>query len=228
MKKAAFILGATMLPAASAMAAPSFLTSTTQTDGPGYTYLQGDYIPTGHLAGTGHDFNGFGFRGSYQLPSHIIVQGGYDRLDVDHSGEDVNRAFFGVGAQGFYDYGGRKGTGIGYYGTVNYERLGLYNTVGTRDVTGTGFGLTAGLRWMVAPQVEINPHATYVDYGELSGDGVDYGKPDGFKYGVQLVGYLDSDQHYALTAGYDRSDLNIGSNNQDFHNEVNVGARYTF
>lgn len=228
MKKAAFILGATMLPAASVMAAPSFLTSTTQTDGPGYTYLQGDYIPEGKLDGSGHDFDGFGFRGSYQLPAHMIVQGGYDRLNIDNSGEDVNRAFIGVGAEGFYDYGGRQGTGIGYYGTVNYERLGLRNAVGADDATGTGYGVTAGLRWMVDPQVEINPHATYVDYGSVSGGRADYGSPDGFKYGVQLVGYLDQDQHYALTAGYDRSDLNMGRNDEDFHNEVNVGARYNF
>lgn len=233
MKKAALILGVSLLPAA-AMAAPSFLTSTETTDGPGYTYAQGEYIPEGKLDHAGNDFTGYGFKGSYQLPAHMIVQGGFDRLNVKDAyrdgstPSDINRANVGLGGEGFYDYGGREGTGVGYYGTVSYERIEFRNVVGGADATGSGFGVNTGLRWMVDPSVEINPHASYVDYGSVSGGGVDLGSPDGFKYGLQLVGYLDDDQHLGLTAGYDRSDVDYGVNDVSFHNEVNVGARYTF
>lgn len=233
MNKTALILGLSLLPAA-AMAAPSFLTSTESTDGPGYTYAQGKYIPEGTLDDSGHDYTGYGFKGSYQLPAHMIVQGSYDRLNVkdayrgDSIGNKINRANIGLGGEGFYDYGGQDGTGVGYYGTVSYERIGFRNVGGTPDATGTGFGLNTGLRWMVDPSVEINPHASYVDYGKVSGGGVDLGSPDGFKYGMQVVGYLDDDQHVGLTAGYDRSDVDYGVNNASFHNEVNLGARYTF
>ncbi|KEZ77114.1 hypothetical protein [Salinisphaera hydrothermalis] len=244
MKKAAIVLGATMIPAASVMAAPSFVksasqfvTPASQTDGPGYTYAQGEYIPHGNVDHAGNDVTGYGgdvsvgFATHSNFPIHPILQGGFHRLNLHDSPVGVNQAYVGLGGEGFYDYGGRKGTGLGYYGTVNYERLELRDVpggTGGNDATGDGYGISAGLRWMVAPQVEINPHATYVDYGEVSGSGLDYGSPDGFKYGLQLVGYLDQAQHYALTAGYDRSDLDVGRNNADFDNVVNVGARFTF
>lgn len=233
MKKAAFILGASLLPAV-AMAAPSFLTSTETTEGPGYTYAQGNYIPQGKLDNTQNDYTGYGFDLSYQLPAHLILQGGYDRLNVKdaysfgNAPSDINRANVGLGGEGFLEYGGKEGTGLGYYGTVSYERIEFRNVVGGADATGSGFGVNAGLRWMVDPSVEINPHASYVDYGSVSGDGLDAGSPDGFNYGLQLIGYLDDDQHFGLTAAYDRSDVEYGNTDVSFHNEVSLGARYTF
>lgn len=238
MKKAAFILGATMLPAATVMAAPSFVASTEQTDGPGYTYAQGEYIPEGNLDSAGNDLTGYGgdvsmgFATDSALPVHPILQGGFHRLNIHDSGSAINEAHVGVGAESFIDYGGAKGTGVGVYGTVNYQRLELRNVPGGytsgADATADGWGVTAGLRWIPVQQVEVNPHATYVDYGSVSGDGTDYGSPDGFEYGLQLVGYLDPEQHYALTAGYDRTDIGVGPTDEDVHNVVNVGARYTF
>ncbi|WP_423821589.1 hypothetical protein V5738_14745 [Salinisphaera sp. SPP-AMP-43] len=219
------------------MAGPSVIASTDQTDGPGYTYAQGEYIPEGNVDHAGNDVTGYGgdvsigFATDSAFPIHPILQGGFHRFNLDNSPTGVNEAHVGLGGEGFYDYGGAEGTGLGYYGTVNYERLEVRDApggYGGHDATGDGYGISAGLRWMALPQVEINPHATYVDYGKISGNGLDYGSPDGFKYGVQLVGYLDEDQHYALTAGYDRSDLEVGRNDESLHNVVNVGARFTF
>jgi hypothetical protein len=227
MNKAAFLLTAACLPTA-ALAGPNWLTSTEQTAGPGYTYFEGDYIPKGaHLRNSGHDYNGYGFEGSYQLPYHLFFNARYDRLNLEHSGLSVNRGHAGIGYEGFYDYGGLKGTGIGYYITVNYERLG-FRDLGTRsaNVTGNGVGGTIGLRWMVLPGVELNPTVGYNYYPHISGDGYSFHDTRGLNYGVRGVGYLTP--HFALTAAYKRTDYNIGPSDFDFDNEVHVGVRYTF
>lgn len=211
-----------------------FMVSTDETAGPGYTYVQGEYIPTGKLSGEGKDFHGYGADLSYEFPTgsdllvHPILQGGWHRLNIESSPQQVNKSYVGLGAQGFYDYGGAEGTGIGYYGTVNYERIQFRHLQNNAGPTADGWGITGGLRWMAMPRIEVNPHATYYDYGSISGDGVNWGSPDGFEYGLQLLGYLDQDQHYALTVGYDRSDFDIGPSNLQFHDVVNVGARFTF
>ena len=232
MKKAAFIIGASMIPAAASFAAPSFFTSSEDTDGPGYTYVQGQYIPQGKLenaqGGEDKDYDGYGFDVSYEFPANLILQGGYDRLELSNSSIDVNRANVGLGTHYFIDYGGAEDTGVDIYGLGSYERLEFRNAVGGDDATGTGYSITAGLRWMVDPQVEINPHAKWVDYGSISGGQASYGSPDGFEYGLQLVGYLSEDQHLALTAGYDRTDVDYGPQDANFRNEVSVGARYNF
>jgi len=223
MKKAAILISASVLPfvAFTASAAPN-----DQPGAPSYTYFQGDYIPDGSLEGTSNDYDGFGFEGSAAITNHVFVNGRYDRLDVDNSRTDVNRGSVGIGLNDFYDYGGPQGTGVGYYGTVSYERLGLRNVRGSDDATGTGFGVDAGLRWMVDPRVEINPHGGYVDYGSVSGDGVNYGSPDGWRYGVRTLGYLSD--NVALSAEYSATEYDIGNQGLDFDNEIRVGARYAF
>lgn len=214
-----------------------YLTSVDQTNGPGYTYAQGEYIPQGsiHNKGGHDDFTGYGgdvslaFPTHSDLPVHPILQGGWHRLNVDHSSMGFNQSYIGLGGETFYDYGGAEGTGIGFYGTVNYERLQARHVGANKaSPTADGWGITTGLRWMAMPQVEVNPHATYSDYGSLASNGTDWGSPEGFQYGMQLVGYLDQDQHTALTVGYDRSDMGIGPQDYEFHNKVNVGARFTF
>lgn len=220
MKKIAIAMSVAALPFA-AFAAPN-----DQPGAPSYTYVQGDYIPAGDADGTGHDYDGFGFEGSAAITSHVFVNGRYDRLDVDHSSEDVNRGSIGVGLNDFYDYGGPEGTGIGYYGQVSYERLELNDVRGGDDATGTGYGVDAGLRWMVDPRVEINPHVGYADFGNISGDGTNFGDADGMRYGVRTIGYLTD--NVALSAEYVKTDYDIGYANQDFDNEVRVGARYAF
>jgi hypothetical protein len=232
MKKAALILTAACLPTTAAMAGPSFLTSTEQTPGPGYTYFEGDYIPDGpNLRNSGHDYNGFGFEGSYQFPYHLFFNARYDRLYPRHSGASINRGHAGIGYEGYYNYGALlnflPGTGIGYYITANYERLGFHG-LGSHgaNVSGNGVGGTLGLRWMVLPGVELNPTVGYNYYPRLSGDGAAYHDTRGLNWGVRGVGYLTP--HFALTAAYKKTNYNIGPRSLDFDNEVHVGVRYTF
>ena len=220
MKRVAIVLSAGLLPFA-AFAAPSGAGHA-----PDYSYVQGDYIPTGNLHGTGNDYNGFGLEGSAAVTPNVFLNGRYDRLDVDNIDTDFNRGRLGVGANGFYDYGGADGTGIGYYGTVSYERLELRDIAGSADATGTGYGIDAGLRWMVDPAVEINPSVGWADYGSISGDGVDLGDAEGFRYGVRTLGHLSDS--VAVSAEYRRTNYDLGGPDLDFDNEVRVGARYTF
>ena len=218
-RQAVILIGAACVPFA-AMAAP------TSAEGPSYTYVQGDYIPHGKVDGADADYDGFGLEGSAAIVPHVYVKGRYDRLDVDDSRTDVDRGSLGVGLNDFYDYGGAEGTGIGYYGQVSYERLQFDDVVGSADTSATGYGIDAGLRWMVDPAIEINPNIGYVDYGRNSGDGVDLGKGDGMRYSLRTLGYLTD--NLALSAEYAKTDYDIGSAGLDFGNEVKVGARYSF
>lgn len=226
-----------------------FLMSDENTDGPGYTYAQGEYVPQGtahnlHEHGSKHNsLHGYGgdvslgFPTGSDLPVHPILQGGWHRLNLHNGDLGLNESYVGLGGETFYDLSdmtGMKDTGIGFYGTVNYERLmarhvtaqGEHNAGPTAD----GWGISTGLRWMALPQFEVNPHAKYRDFGTLSGDGVDLGSPHGFDYGMRLVGYLDEGHHLGLTADYTRSDMGIGRGSDEvkIHNKVSVGARFTF
>jgi hypothetical protein len=224
--------------------AEQFLLSDEDTKGPGYTYAHGEYIPQGkfHHATSKHDdFTGYGGGASLAFPLKLkvgnvpffpIIQGAWHRLNVDHSSLGVNHSYVGLGGATFYDYGGAKNTGIGFYGTVNYERLQARLKTGGHNPHADGWGITTGLRWLITSQLELNPHATYHDYGHFSGSGASQmgsASPSGFDYGMRLVGYLDEGRHTALTLDYDHSDIGIVDNHYDEpRNIVSVGARFTF
>lgn len=224
MNRIALLLGACLVPV-TAMA-QSYNAPRVPTAEPGYDYIQADYLADGDMRGVSRDYGGYGIEASTDLAPNVFVHGRYDRLITDGSGSNVNRASLGIGFHDFYDYGGPRGTGMGYYGTVSYERLGLRDFVGSRDATGTGFGLNAGLRWLVDPRIEINPSLGYVDFANISGDRLNYGSPDGWRYGVRVLGTVTDG--FALSAEYAKTDYDIGRRSIDFTNEVRVGARLTF
>lgn len=219
MKKAVIAIGAGLLPLA-AVAAPN-----DQPGAPGYTYLQGDYVLDGDAGGVDSDYDGYGVEGSLTITRHVFVNAKYDWLDVDSRGLDANRGSVGVGLNDFYDYGGADGTGIGYYGQVSYERLSLDDVGGSGDADANGYGADAGLRWMVHPRIEINPHVGWVDYGDVEDD-LDLGDADGMRYGVRALGYVTDD--LALTAEYRASDVETDRRDIGFDNEFRVGARVNF
>ena len=219
MKKVAIAMSITLIPFA-ATAAPN-----DQPGAPGYTYLQGDYIPDGDANGIGNDYDGYGVEGSVTITRHVFVNGKYDWLDVDGSSLDANRASVGVGLNDFLDYGGAEGTGIGYYGQVSYERLALDGVAGNEEADANGYGADVGLRWMAHPRVEINPHVGWVDYGDVDDD-VNLGDADGVRYGVRALGYVADD--LALTAAYSASEIETARRDIGFDNEFRVGARMNF
>jgi hypothetical protein len=219
MNKAAIAVSVSLIPFA-ATAAPN-----DQPGAPGYTYVQGDYIADGDASGVNRDYDGYGLEGSVAITRHVFVNGKYDWLDVDGSSLDANRASVGVGLNDFFDYGGAEGTGIGYYGQVSYERLALDDINGGQDADANGYGADAGLRWMVHPRIEINPHVGWVDYGSVEDD-VDFGDADGMRYGVRMLGYLSD--NVALTAGYRASEIETDRADIGFDDEFRVGARMNF
>lgn len=224
MNRIAILVGASLVPFV-AMAQP-YNQSRVPTAQPSYDYVQVDYLADGDMRGVSRDYDGYGIEASTDLAPNVFVTGRYDRLISDGSGRNVNRGSLGIGFHDFYDYGGPRGTGMGYYGTVSYERLGLRDFVGSRDATGTGFGLNAGLRWLVDPRIEINPSISYVDFSNISGDRLNYGSPDGWRYGARLLAYVTDG--FALSAEYAKTDYDIGPRHIDFTNEIRVGARLTF
>ncbi|MES1928491.1 porin [Salinisphaera dokdonensis CL-ES53] len=219
MNKVAIAVSATLIPFA-ATAAPN-----DQPGAPGYTYVQGDYIPDGDADGTGNDYDGYGVEGSVTITRHVFVNGKYDWLDVDGSSLEANRASVGVGLNDFFDYGGAEGTGIGYYGQVSYERLALDGINGGDEADANGYGADAGLRWMATPRVEINPHIGWVDYGDVEDD-VNLGDADGIRYGVRALGHVTDE--LALTASYSASEVETARRDIGFDNEFRVGARMNF
>lgn len=217
MNKTALALSVSLAPMA-ALAAPN------DTPGaPGYTYLQGDYVVDGDVSGTDRDFDGYGVEGSVAITRHVFVNGKYDWLDVDGASLDADRASVGVGLNDFYDYGGAQGTGLGYYGQVSYERLALND--GRDKADANGYGADVGLRWMVHPRIEINPHLGWVDYGDVEDD-VNLGEADGMRYGVRALGYVAT--NVALTAEYRSSDVETSRGDLGFDDEIRVGARVNF
>jgi|AntDeeMinimDraft_5_1070356.scaffolds.fasta_scaffold20958_2 hypothetical protein len=225
MRKTAILLGATLLPFG-AFAAPLGSTAVSS-DGPSYNYIQGDYIADGDLRGTNKDYYGGGVEASAEIAPHVFVNGRYDRLNVQNDQTNVNRGRLGVGVADFYNYGGKPGTGVGYYGQVSYERLGLKDIRnGSADATGTGGSVDLGLRWMVDPAVEINPSVGYAKFGRISDGGTSLGKAKGMRYSLRTLGYLTD--NVALSAEYAKTDYDISKANIDFDNELRFGARLTF
>lgn len=220
MKQIAIALSAAVLPFA-AIAQPYGPSSA-----PGYTYIQGDYLADGDMRGVGRDTHGYAVEGSADIAPNVFVSGRYDRLISDGANRNVNRYSLGVGLHDFFDYGGPRGTGMGYYASLSYERLGLRDFAGVRDATGSGYGLNAGLRWLVDPKIELNPGIGYVDFASISGDHLDYGSPSGWRYGMRLLAHVTQD--LALSTAYARTDYDIGPRRIDFNNEIRVGARLTF
>ncbi|MES1940835.1 porin family outer membrane protein [Salinisphaera sp. T5B8] len=191
---------------------------------PDYSYVQGDWIVDGDAHGTGHDYDGYGIEGSVAITPNVYVNGRYDWVDVDSSAFDANRTSIGVGANDFYDFGRGDGTGVGYYGQVSFERLNLDDLPGSNDdADANGYGADVGLRWMVDPRIEINPHVGWVDYGDL-GSGL--GDADGVRYGVRALGYVND--ALALTADFRASDIETSRRDIGFDNEIRVGARVNF
>ncbi|MBS61693.1 MAG: hypothetical protein CMN27_01935 [Salinisphaera sp.] len=219
MKNTAIALGLAVVPLVG-FAAPN------DTPGaPSYSYFQGDWVVDGNANGTGQDYDGYALEGSVAITSHVFVNGRYDWLDVDSSSYDANRTSVGVGANDFYDFGRGDGTGVGYYGQVSFERLNLDDVPGTggRDADSNGYGVDAGLRWMVDRQIEINPHVGWVDYGTL---GAGLGSADGMRYGVRALGYVND--AIALTADFEATDIETANRDLGFDNEIRLGARVNF
>ncbi|WP_232226007.1 outer membrane beta-barrel protein [Salinisphaera hydrothermalis] len=214
-----FLAAAILLPLSATAAAQN------ATGAPSYTYVQGTYTAYGHAHGVGKDYNGYGIKGSFAINPHVFVNASYDWLDVNDRNLDANRTSVGVGLDDFFDYGGAPGTGLGYYGQVSYERLGLQDVRCHDDASGNGFGVDAGLRWMVEPRIEINPHVGYVDYGNVDGD-TNLGDANGVRYGVRVRGYVTP--AIALSVGYRGSNASTDRRNIGFDNEVRVGASWNF
>lgn len=187
-----------------------------------YNYVQLDWIADGEIDGAGAgsiDYDGFGIEGSALLHPNVFVIGQANFTDAD-TGPDIAVDTLKVGAGLRLPVITGPGA-LDVYGTLTYEELDL------GGATSDGWGVDAGLRWMVMPGFEVNPNVGYVDYGKLDGSSTEI---DGERYGIRGIFNLTDNAAVVLDYRTLKGDASGGgaSGDIDFEDEIHVGARWNF
>lgn len=131
-----------------------------------YNYAELRYLDTDV---NGADGDGFKFAGSYRLNEDIILVGGYSGLDFDGN-VDISTLEFGAGWVRPFD--GRQN--LDFVGTLSLLRTEV--DAGPFDDSDTGFRLTAGVRALLQPQIELRGSIQHVNvedndtFLEVAGD----------------------------------------------------------
>ncbi len=189
-----------------------------------YTYVDGDFVATGEAETRfggiqrDEDYDGYGFKGSIDLTPNLFIESAYDELEADNNGGDLQLFSGGLGLRTAI---GDNANPLDLYGVLSYESI---EEDSGSSFEADGFGVTGGLRWQAAPTLEINPYASYLDYGSVDNSNADL---DGMRFGVD--GVLNLNETFALTAGYRTTKLDLegpgGKANVDLENEIRVGGR---
>lgn len=115
------------------------------------------------------------------------------------------------------------GSQLDAYGTVSIEEI---EAVGDN----LGYGIGAGLRWLLMPGLEIKPEVRWVDYGGGSVLGGGDVELDGWRYGVG--GVFNLSDKVALTLSWTtfalEADAPGGDADVDLEDILRVGARLNF
>ena len=180
-----------------------------------YNYGEFKWIANGEADGPGGstDYDGFGAEGMMAVGENMLIGGGVDILEADRGNLDPERYHAGFGLRHLQPMQG--GYDLSMYGLVAYERLEL----GSDD--GNGLGIRTGLRFNLTPMLEINPHLSYADYGDVLGSDV-----DGWTYGVR--GVYQVNHVFAVTLGIQESSLDVETSDLDLEEEIALGARVYF
>ncbi|MDT0634420.1 outer membrane beta-barrel protein [Spectribacter hydrogenooxidans] len=189
-----------------------------------YTYVEGDFVAHGEAETrfggfrSEEDYDGYGFKGSIDITPNLFIESSYDELDADNNGGELELFSGGLGLRAPI---GDNANPLDIYGVATYESLEENDGSG---IEADGFGVTGGLRWQATPTLEINPYASYLDYGEIDNSNADL---DGMRFGVD--GVLNVNETFALTAGYRTTKLDIegpgGDASLDLENEIRLGGR---
>jgi hypothetical protein len=136
---------------ASCLAVPGVL----QAAEPRYTYGEIGYV-NADFDDIDEDGDGYGLGGSYALHRNVHLLAGYQDIDLGGN-NDYNSLLLGVGA----NFALRPGLdAVGRVAWINAEV-----DVGPINEDDDGYGLEAGVRMMINPQLELNGFARYVDVG---------------------------------------------------------------
>jgi opacity protein-like surface antigen len=138
-------------------------------EGPGYTYFDVGYVRT-DIDDIEENVDSLGLAGSFALTDNLYLFADYEdgsasfeRIDVD-----VSTTLVGVGAN------------FGLSHTVDLFAEASYVNAELEagefiEVDESGFGLSAGVRAMVMPQLELNAGLSYVEIEELDDTSLDLG-----------------------------------------------------
>ncbi|WP_175405163.1 outer membrane beta-barrel protein [Salinimonas lutimaris] len=129
---------------------------------PAWDYVQATYVQADIESPVG-DFKPKGVIPyiSKKITDDIFVAGSYSQIDDTWQGVDmdVTQGTAGVG----YRYGLNQTTDV--YGILSYEYADIEyaSALGTLTTDDDGYGLTAGVRSMVMPNVELKGSVRYID-----------------------------------------------------------------
>ncbi|MGA1370493.1 MAG: YfaZ family outer membrane protein [Pseudomonadales bacterium] len=150
-------------------------------EGPGYTYFDVGYVRT-DIDDIDENVDSLGLAGSFALTDNLYLFADYedgsasfDRIDVD-----VSTVAIGVGANFALS------DTVDLFGEASYVNAEL-EAGDFVEIDENGFGLAAGVRAMVMPQLELNAGLSYVEIDELDDTSLDLGAVYSFTDVVALV-----------------------------------------
>lgn len=195
-----------------------------------YTYLQADWIAAGDIDRSGlnsgftEEYDGFAAEGAISLLPAVFVQARYDDIEGDRGNE---AQFLQLGAGLNHDLGQYVSLVVDYDLALDAYALASYEDIDTDGASGSGLGVSGGLRWHPVPTLEINPSVGYVDYDELDDSTATL---SGFRYALR--GLFHVTPQIALTAAYQVTALDLElaarETDLDFEKEFRLGVRYYF
>lgn len=164
-------------------------------EGPGYTYFDVGYVRT-DIDDIEENVDSLGLAGSFALTDNLYLFADYqdgsasfERIDVDVSTMEV-----GAGANfGLSDT-------VDLFAEAGYVKAEL-EAGEFVEVDESGFGLSAGVRAMVMPQLELNAGLSYVEIEELDDTSLDIGAVYSFTDVVALVlgaSFADNTNTYGI------------------------------
>ncbi len=167
-------------------------------DEPRYTYVEGGYQYI-DLDDFDVDGDGLGLGGSFGITDRVHLAARYSDLDLDR-GLDATSFNLGIGGNLPLEQS------LHLVGEIGYASAEIDTPFG--DFDDDGYYLSGGLRWMVAPNVELSGLVDYVDLDD-SGDDTS----------LTLGGLYHITPDFAVGASVDFSDDATG---------YNLGVRYYF
>lgn len=170
------------------------------------------------------DYDGFDLGAALAITPNFFLKADYSEKEPETAGETTTLSG-GIGLNGNLGSGDNP---LSTYGTLTYESIEFDGGEFEAD----GLGVTAGLRWMMTSAFELNPHASYYDYGSVDGlpNGVD-ADMDG--WGIGLDAAYSVTKAFDLIASYRTTQLDlegsVGSTSLDgqidLQDEFRLGVR---
>ncbi|MGA1370492.1 MAG: outer membrane beta-barrel protein [Pseudomonadales bacterium] len=138
-------------------------------DGPGYTYIDLGYIRT-DIDDLDENLDSLGLAASVAMTENFYLFADYEDGSAEIGNIDIDANTFDAGL----GVNLALTDTVDLFGEASYVRAEL-EAGEFGDVDESGYGLSAGLRAMVLPQLELNAGLSYVDIDGLDDTSIDVG-----------------------------------------------------